>query len=191
MTRRSATCHRAARVFAVAPNPLAHGALQCAALAADIDSFVTQLLDPLWNYSRNCGVCLQLPEQARELDSGVSSDWERVQLLLLAPAALQAAPAVAPHHVRFQIPDAGDLEPLCTSYVDGYNVAYARHQAAVREDEHQRSALQAAADAGSVAAAAALAALPDQASDYDDDAAMEARYAELRAADMRRQCPTF
>ena len=56
----------------------------------------------------------------------------------------------------------------------------------MRVAQHRRHALQAAADAGDAEAAAALAALPDPAADIEGDEAVQARYAELRADDMRR-----
>ncbi len=171
-------------VFAVSSVPLAYGEQQHAVLAADIDSFVAQLLDATCTYPGTGGVRLQLPEQASELNRIYARTWDSVTLVLL-PSTLGEAPAAA-GRVRWRIA-AGAASVLCESVVAGRSVAYARRQAAVREEQQRRSALQVAADAGDAESTAALAALPaEPAAGYDDDAAMEARYAELRADDMQR-----
>lgn len=176
--------HRSGPVFAVSSVPLACGARQHAELAADIDGFVAELVEASWTYRIDFGVCLQLPERASELSGSYARSWQRVELLLLPTAALGAAP-LAGDHISLRLP-AIDDPVLCASFVDGRSVAYARRQAAVREERRRRSSLLEAVEWGNAEALVELATLPDQGANYDDDAAMEARYAQLRSDDMRR-----
>lgn len=104
-----------------------------------------------------------------------------------APTTLQVAPGQLQNGVRVQpSPPGSPPRVLCGASIKGRSAAYACRQAAVREQIDERTVLRAAAELGDADAAAALAALPAPAADYDDDATREARYAELRADDMRR-----
>lgn len=174
-------------VFAVSSLPLACGAQQ-----RDIDSFAAELLEAGWHFSDGINVQLHLPERACEYSTTGTAEhlpWQRIHLQLMPAAAFEAVAAPVDRvrlHLRGAEPNSAAPVVVSQSCVQGCSIPYARHQAEARQERQERSMLQEAAEGGDAEAVAALASLPPPATDYDDDASMQAHYAELRADDMRR-----